>query len=234
MAVSGGPAVGLCRAEQQAWESISSVSSRGARLPGLCASAGVLSEESRQRKNGVAVGERTAGGGRASAQDGDRGGQAGLPEAGTSSRVSQCLDQRENRAEEVLLARDGEGGDGVDLGLSELQRDALDPRVLAQPSGCGNRIIDGIPTSSGKGNWSGLDLAFRSRSRALFRISNGSGIDSAPCAPGRISTRRFGSGRPQNNPFTASDARGSEAMILSRDREGAVVKSYAGRHSSYF
>src|ERR1700737_3868523 len=204
MAVSGGPAVGLCRAEQQAWESISSVSSRGARLPGLCASAGVLSEESRQRKNGVAVGERTAGGGRASAQDGDRGGQAGLPEAGTSSRVSQCLDQRENRAEEVLLARDGEGGDGVDLGLSELQRDALDPRVLAQPSGCSNRIIDGIPPSRGTG--AGWIWPFDPAAERFFEFRTEAASTPPPALPGAyLSTRRFGSGRPQNNPFTASE-----------------------------
>ncbi len=44
--------------------------------------------------------------------------------AGRGSGISECLDQRKDRVEEVSTAGIGEGEDGTAVGVNALQRDA--------------------------------------------------------------------------------------------------------------
>src|SRR5207249_2695920 len=56
--------------------------------------------------------------------------QADLSHSVGSCRISECMDQRENRPTEISPPRSLQGGDGSRMGLPDLQHQAVDPLEL--------------------------------------------------------------------------------------------------------
>src|SRR5437588_1842504 len=110
------------------------LSGAGGRLCGLRISGEMLSAQCWKRADGDAAG-RSSGGGGLPGQDGDGRGEANLPTTRSGGRVSECLDQGEDRTATVLFARVRESKDGGDVGLPHLQRATMGSSPLG-PASC--------------------------------------------------------------------------------------------------